>query len=1522
MNRPSSLQDLTTLRPLLILAWGAIILLKEQNAMENCKMSARPRHCGHRPPVWGVLLLAFVCALLFVPPVNAETSPVLQRAARMMKARQYRSAIKVLKAEVERKGGKSVGTERRALGECYYLIGEYSNARVQFANALPLQRKETDKIVCESRLAMIAYRFGDSRGATKRIDAFTAKYPKDKRTGTLLLVKMKILAGGSGSAAQKIAGLEAIQKQIAAGRNTFGYYSMAMANKLLGEQLVQAKRDEDAVALFVDAIQSMDRLMLPIRQKGGVIPADLRQGYDAMCTQIAKVQIAKKDWPQAQKWLQSVGYDPAMKQQAKLLMAQVAFKRGRPDEAPAILTKEVLDGTDDARVLSTMCLLLGMAHKEGRAKDLEKAKYYLKMVKPQGGENANHYQAQHMLGDIYIAQNDFKLARDYFAVSVKSPKYEAPALFYLGRIYKQEGDIVDGEDATAAEKRRELYGKAATIFGLLVSRYPLTEHARNAKPYLDELQVKGVKVSKIQAQEDKVAGWLRTIRQSPKTSMAAQALMSLAQQYSQKLYDESGESVVQAPDWIKVAQHCDTLLLNEKKAYQGVSDERWNELMLHAHLLRGKAELGSLPPGEHARPEKGAQPVLLSGGGNAGRAADHFRRATKRSGQATREIQKDIELSLLEAMFKSDKQEDRELAEKRYADLEEEYGGAPRYQKLALDLAQWFVDQGRFDLAASSYRGLSRSGDLDRDQVMQLLQLAGTYYSRAAKEGLDANDPGEIICALYVYPTEVFKSPTVLQTHRPLRAAKSIMQEAEVKTNEDLLRALSHGFGVPFVWAPDPYKGGVADWMTQEAAPEHLNSLATPRQLRKHLAEALDLERFVLGFDIGVSGGKPTLEAQPVDVFDRGAIEHAKVIEIYDRQHERFREMERPYDWRSHNAKSVMMFHVVKRVEELVGAGIVWADTVDRDSVLATEYVDLPGETKVDTGKVSCGDVMRRTLAPLGLTFRPIRYDRSKALFDNAKECFSELRQFGTDTGYVEQALYQLAINYYFQQDYEKMRLVLREYLKVFDSPSFPHFFDAAFWLGWAFEYDRNYREAIKRYGTAIEESLVLYRLEPDATVPELEGLTQFLNYDSEIALGVSVIPALEGYDLEKFTDFVRFNSNVELKLDSSVENTELPDSLVSTGETPCLNVLHEVMKTFRLGLRSENSDKKVAEKAYYRLASVYRKDNLMQEALENINTLLLRFPQTGRRLDALKMKVDIYKGLKDYANVLASLEQLKKEAGGKIEAYKLDYELGRVYFDMCDYENAVTFYQKGLSAAKDGPDRLKIREAYAQALAQMEGKSDEAAVQYQAILKEEKGPLRLSVARLMIFHLTNAGEIPAQEKEFIHRYEQLTPEQFAGLSENDYARATWVYYVLALRHLAKNEFAATLKKLDACGNSPDDFLAGQALMQAGLLRKKLGERDKARETFEHMLFVVKSVNPTVSATYHLALCHAELGNHDRAYERFTEVVTRFPISPFAEKARQHEIYKGGSIAPPDQTTQPGDKGKDPSTPTQRVGST
>ena len=58
--------------------------------------------------------------------------------------------------------------------------------------------------MAESRLALLDYRLGDYRGAQERIDNFLRKYPTDKRAGTLLVVQMKILAGGRDEPAEKL----------------------------------------------------------------------------------------------------------------------------------------------------------------------------------------------------------------------------------------------------------------------------------------------------------------------------------------------------------------------------------------------------------------------------------------------------------------------------------------------------------------------------------------------------------------------------------------------------------------------------------------------------------------------------------------------------------------------------------------------------------------------------------------------------------------------------------------------------------------------------------------------------------------------------------------------------------------------------------------------------------------------------------------------------------------------------------------------------------------------------------------------------------------------------------------------------------------------------------------------------------------------------------------------------------------------------------------------------------------------
>ena len=566
---------------------------------------------------------------------------------------------------------------------------------------------------------------------------------------------------------------------------------------------------------------------------------------------------------------------------------------------------------------------------------------------------------------------------------------------------------------------------------------------------------------------------------------------------------------------------------------------------------------------------------------------------------------------------------------------------------------------------------------------------------------------------------------------------------------------------------------------------------------------------------------------------------------------------------------------------------------VARDDLLAREYSDFPGGK---AGKVTVGQVLRKTLEPMELTFRPVKRDVSAELFTEAKDCFNELRKFGADTRYTEKALFMLAINFSYQRDWEKMRLVLREYLKVFDSPTHPHYYDASFWLGWAFENQKQMREAIRYYTTATEEKVVLFKREPGVDLAPQSELESRLGRETRILLETPVYGILEEAALGgRFRDFVRFHTNIYLDLDPSAEAAEVVITRPSFRDVRCIDLLYTILEEHGLDIRTENADKEIAERAYYRLASVYSKENMMAEALDNVESLLTRYPDTKRRIDALKLKLDIYKGLKDYGKVLGSIDELATASQGIVPAYKFDYERARIQFDMCNFDAAADLFGATLDACSDESERLSIREAYAQALSRT-NRLEQAEIQYQSLTREETGALRASIARLMVRYLrylqagTDGSKVKMlspEEEEYIRKYESLTGDQIGKLSANQYARVTWIYYVTGLRDFAsaiqeKNmgRLDSALNKFEAASKSPDDFLAGEALLQAGRIHKMRKDWKKARDTFQHLLFVTQSVPAEVRAIYNLAQCHEEEGNPEQARARYKELLQKFPISP------------------------------------------
>ena len=571
--------------------------------------------------------------------------------------------------------------------------------------------------------------------------------------------------------------------------------------------------------------------------------------------------------------------------------------------------------------------------------------------------------------------------------------------------------------------------------------------------------------------------------------------------------------------------------------------------------------------------------------------------------------------------------------------------------------------------------------------------------------------------------------------------------------------------------------------------------------------------------------------------------------------------------------------------------------------MLAAEFKSFPS---VDPGAdVPCSSALRSALESLELRYRVIQRPVSDELYEAAFAQFNKIRQIHPKSPYGEKSLFNLAINFYHQQDYQKMRIVLREYLKVFDNPSYRYYRQACFWVGWAMEHEKNYRDAADYYRRAAEERIVVYR--PIEGQPPLskEKLKGQLSYDLAFALMEPVTGEFADAKLSDVVDFVHLNTQVEVQLDPTAQTIETVIQRKRFEQVPAWEVLYDVLSNLGLTFRVENVDEEISHKAYFRLASAYEKDNLMPQALENCRTLLSRYPQTTRRSDTYRLMIDIYKGLKDYGNVLATLEQYKASAGDEFENYMLDFEIGRIFFDMANYEKAVESFRAALAAAKSPRDRVAIREGYAKALYR-DGKLEEALAQFETLAKEETEPLREFVANQMIFLLRYElgkvleREYPEDFLRYIQNYERLSQEDRDKLTRSQFAKATWIYYVLGLIDLKKDRRDAALNKLNAVTTSPDEFLAADAAYRVGLAHMQHREFKEAREAFEHLLFSMSSAESSVRATYALGICLEKLGSQEAAVARYQQLVERYPQSPYVEKIQENPLYQqsGGREEP------------------------
>ena len=1440
-----------------------------------------------------VAVFLLVCC---VPGVRADESSVA-RASALMRKGMHRDAAKILQSTVDGNGAASSVSELRMLGECYYLEQEYAKARPYFSRALRKTTTKRGKAICEARLAVIAYRLNDFKGAREKIETFLREHPQDRRAGTLYVVRVKMNSAGTAPLAEKIRLVELDHGAISGNKKVFGYYNAALAGQILGELYISAGRESEAATLFITAVHEMRGLISARKGGGESIPRDLMQGVDSMSLQIGRYYMGKKDWAQAVKWLENVDYVDSLVAQARLMLAQAAYQQRDLEAVRKILNDSFMRSVPPGELRSNMCLVLGFTAKEMKEPDLERAKEMLKQVQP---GVPGYPQARHGLGDIYREQGDPENAEKHYLASVKATRYAPSAHFYLARIYRDRAEALTKPDDETQARRAEWMQKAVDQYDALLTKYPLTAMANEARESLKELELDGVKRTALGKPEDKLKAWESIVQKNPNSPESAQALMSLAQHHSRALYDPSGTRIVKPPNWQACAAACRGILDRGTTPFDGVSAARWRQYRTRALYFLGRSELGSLPLAPSQQRLGGGRPIPLPGGGSAVRAATHLREALDIAPDTDKEFRRDIELALMEAMFKSEDAQVREAAERRYMELEPLYGSDPRYQKLTLALADWLTGQSRYAEAAKTYRTIARKADLSREEVMHLLYLAGVFYNKGARASTGSDDAATTSLGFYVYPQEVMEIPTPTKTHPPFQQAKRIYweEEGDDPTAMEVLLRVSKRFVVPFVWSGRTGKGSVSDYLNSTRIPRGtLQEFRQPKTLDQYMSLVLDLDTFRLDFDLGVSGGTPTIDTSDPEAFETE--EHARVIEIFNPAFERFPALAKPYgNFAALHPNGAMMFHIIERIEESTGSRVFWAEGVDKEDVLAREYRVLPGPPV--TGNVACNEALRRALEPIGLAYRAIERDRTGELIRESNDCFNELRKFGENTLYAEEALFNLAVNFYYVEDYAKLKLVLREYLKVFDDPSHAHYHDACFWLGRAFERERRFHEAAKYYARAAAETVILYKREPGSDLPEPAVLKAQLGYDNLYNLSIKVSGSLKEAPFgDEMLRFIRFNTNVEIKLDPTAQVVTTTVQRVEFKDVACFDLLYDALKELELGMRTENANPAVAEKAYMRLATVCMQDDLPQQALEHIETLLARYPGTRHVIDAQKLKLDLYRSLKDYSKVLDALETLKRVAADEIESFKLDYEAGRIYFEMCDYDEAVRLYTLALSASSERSAWLKIREGLAYAYLRQEDNRNLALSQFRDLMRYEGNPLRHSIHTMMVWYLEYALKpergrqpLPQAEAEFIAAYEAMTDGERAELSRNDLARATWIYYAVGMQEMHAGMLSEAMLKFDAASVSPDSSLAGESLIRMAQLHMRRGEYGEARGVLEHLLFATKAVEPTVRATYHLGRCLEKLSFPEAAFRRYREIVDKFPISPFAKKVLEHPFYR------------------------------
>jgi TolA-binding protein len=1434
-----------------------------------------------------------IAALVLLLPAGARGqsggSP-LSRAVDLMKNHQYHDAIRILREDIRGKPEAQVARQMLMLGECYYLTRQYEDCRPLLLAAGRNLSDEKEKVLAEFRLACTHFRLKDYPGAADRIDGFLGRHPDDPHVGTLLLFKMLIL-GQQGAAAE--GDLVKLHKRVRETRK-HDYTTAMEADQILCDFYRRLGKDEKAQAVYGSIVANFGAVIADLRAKQQPVPAAFEKSHDNAALQLGVIALEQRQPSEAIKWLQNVRYDLELKARARLLMARIAFERKDYGAAVRELSGDgFLDTVPAGQVKSDMYLTLGLCEKAqgGAASKVEE------LLKKVGPEAKGYLQAQLVLGDLYLEKGLSDYAVKAFRECVADSQWAPHALNQLaGAAIQQAND----DPAKAAAHYREAEAYLAKLF----VQYPLSPEAKQAREKVTLLASKGIEVRFATRGEDLVAGWEKVAKLKRGTFEAAQALLSIMRQHFGTSLDEK-KRVVQAPNYAACAAACDRLL--DERAYhgQGFAADAWKAMRGEILFYRASCELASVVP---PPPKAGeAVPTFLPKAATP-QAIAWFTEAQGLVDRKQPDLVKGIELGLMEAMFKSDKAALQEKAGKRFAELEGEYGNDPRFQRLAVGLAEWYASRGRNAEAARQYVSVAdhRKQQLD-EETLKLYYNAGALYTKAAYD--QQQKPEDVSYCIYVYPKAAVElRDDLLAGYPPFQREIGIQwpNSGQDVTARDALQELSRAAGMPLVWSTATGPNTIATYLAEKK----LTLKSGRTTVGRALGSILDAEHHRVVEDIGLADGRPTLP-KPAAAADDPEARAWQPLEIYDQRQtdSRFRPLGEHYGsfQQVHSGRKTMLLEILDHVEKLTKVRVVWAESIDRkdrEDRLGREYEAVPGVPA--STDLTCSQVLSGVLAPRDLRWRIARRQRAADYYELAREAFHEAWTIDSRNSYGQRAMIGIALNYFNQREYGAMKTALLRYLKICDSPSNRYYHEANFWVGWTLENERKYREASNYYTRAAEERLVIYRPEAGKPLPTRDELKKLLCYDTQFALFEEVSGELKDLSLAQLARWIELSARVDTRLDSSVSQIEGKVSRPAFRRLPAFQVLCETLEGLGLSFRVENVDPEAAEKAYYRLALSYRRDNQMDLALESCEHLLTRYPGSPRKRDVAKLKVDIYRGLRDYRMVLATLEDLRRTAGDEQEKRSLANELAAMYFDLADYSRAAEAFRAALVTSKDPAESASLRASYARSLFRA-GDYAEARRQYAELAQQPGSPTTSLVNSLMLFYLKlDAGE--AEEREFPQdamklalAYEKLTAAQRENLGPSDLVRVTWIYYVLALADVKKGRTAAAIEKLKAAGESPDDLLAGEAGVRLAQLFMRGGQYEEARQALEYMMMSIRSSESSesvVRGTYLLGECLEKLDRGPKAAERFQELVERYAASPYAEMARKHPAYRS-KTAPP-----------------------